>query len=72
MQRVADGSEEGLPPVVQTFSKDAWDIWVTWRGLDRKHLPYAGGFLDQPDDLITDLMTYDSIFDKITRPSDGG
>jgi hypothetical protein len=35
----------------------AWDTWVLMEATGWKHLPHAGGLLDQPEALMDDLMT---------------
>lgn len=34
-----------------------WDLWKMMEALDWKHLPNAGGLLDQDEALMQDLMT---------------
>jgi len=58
---------ESLHLLVPDISISAWTIWVS---LDRQVLPYGGGFLDQPDDLMTDLLTLDSMAAAMQRGMD--
>jgi hypothetical protein len=69
---VADSGEEGLPPVVRlNLPLDIiWDVWVRWRALERKHLPFTGGFLEQPEDMMADLLQLDSLYDTYSRPKE--
>jgi hypothetical protein len=70
---VADGAgDDGLPPVVRlnTPLETIWDVWVRWRALERKHLPYSGGFLEQPESIMADLLQLDSLYETFTRPKE--
>lgn len=35
----------------------SWKVWVMLETMEWKHLPYAGGILDQPEWLMEDLYT---------------
>jgi hypothetical protein len=48
-----------------------WDDWLTYRALDKKHLPYAGGFKDQPHLCMQVIMLLDGLFEKILSQIDG-
>ena len=64
-----DGGE--LPAEIRLSSPDSFDIWLRWRVLEKKHLPYTGGFADQPEALMQDIILLDSVFDQLRKNYDG-
>jgi len=71
MEAVIGGGGSSLPPLIRLNRRDAYEIWLRWRVLDRKFLPCAGGFLDQPEDIMQDLIFLDSLFDTLKDTKDG-
>lgn len=45
----------------------AFPHWTKYRALGGKHLPYGGGFLEQPEHLMDVIMEIDSIFEKMVQ-----
>jgi len=70
MGAMAAGGPSELPPLILLNSPDAYEIWLRWRVLDRKFLPYPGGFLDQPESIMQDLILLDSVYDTIKDKPD--
>jgi hypothetical protein len=71
MEAVVNGGESELPPVIRLNHPHAYEIWLRWRVLDRKFLPYPGGFIDQPEDIMQDLILLDSLFDTLKDIKNG-
>jgi hypothetical protein len=44
-----------------------WPVWLIWRSTDRKVMPGPGGFLDQQEALLDDLLLLDALFAKVER-----
>jgi len=52
-----NSSEEDLPDVFISNDLDlVWRLWVWAENTGWRHLPMAGGLLDQPESLMDDLM----------------
>lgn len=45
----------------------AFPHWQKYRALGGKHLPYQGGFLQQPEGLLEDVLEIDSIFERMLQ-----
>jgi hypothetical protein len=60
---VVQQSGTQLPPVITLNHPSAYDVWVIWRALDRRFLPSQ--ILDEPEDLLTDMITLDSVYNAI-------
>lgn len=59
-----------LPEIFNISKADfdkAFPHWAEYRALNGKHLPYQGGFLDQPDQLMNNILEIDSIFEKMVQ-----
>lgn len=58
-------------PETFNISKERFDrafpYWTNYRALGGKHLPYRGGFLEQPDMLMDDILEIDSVFEKMVQ-----
>ncbi len=70
----------GLPDEISFHDLEiAYPVWLRWRALGKTHLPYGGGFLEQPEWLMDDLLTLDALYEQIRdlledndRPTDAG
>jgi len=51
---------------IERFSKALPD-WLKYRALGGKHLPYRGGFLQQPNGVMDDILEIDGIFEKMVQ-----
>lgn len=54
-----------LPETIVLNHPRAYDVWVLWQALDRKFLPSQ--ILDEPEDLLTDMLTLDSLYNVMER-----
>jgi len=56
-----------------SVTEENYEIWRIWRALGRRHLPYAGGFLDQPADTMDSIILLDGLFStfEAERNNDG-
>jgi hypothetical protein len=59
---------DDLPDVIHLHDEvEAMAVWPDWVALERKFLPYAGGLVDQPERLMSDLLTLDGLVAKMQR-----
>jgi len=54
-----------------SVTEENWEIWRIYRALGRRHLPYAGGFLDQPADIMNDIILLDGLFSTFETEQNG-
>lgn len=45
----------------------SWKIWTLLEATGWKFLPYAGGVMEQPDWLLSDLMTIAAISERVRK-----
>lgn len=61
---------EDLPDLIPITPEEYelyYPLWLEWRASDKQHLPYPGGLVDQPTQVMTVLHVLDSVAEKVTK-----
>ena len=65
---VQSGGAE-LPPIINLYNDEAYDIWVLWQATGKRFLPSQ--LLNEPESLMADILQLDSVFETMKEKYDG-
>jgi len=69
MTEMAGSGETPLPAEIVLNDESSYDVWAVWVATGRRFLPSQ--ILSEPEALLTDIVTLDSLYHAIKERADG-